>query len=133
MNNDITSRGDIEQLLIAFYAKVKADAAIGFIFTDIARVNWEQHIPIITDFWESILLDNPVYTKNAMEVHYHLNNKVPLQKAHFDQWLHLFTTTIDDMYAGPVATLAKTRAKSIAGIMQYKMEEGRNTIPTKKS
>ena len=79
-------------------------------------MDWEHHIPLITDFWETILLDNPVYKKNAMEVHYHINKKFPLQKKHFDAWLHIFNTTIDQMYAGPVTELAKKRAAGIAAI-----------------
>jgi hemoglobin len=122
MKADISSRADIERMVVQFYEKVKADETIGFIFTDVVHMNWEKHIPIIVDFWETILLDNPVYTKNAMEVHYGLNNKIPLQKEHFNSWLHLFTTTVDELFEGKVAHLAKTRAKSIAGIMSFKME-----------
>ena len=122
MKTDISSRADIEKLVLQFYERVKADETIGFIFTEVAQVNWEKHIPIIVDFWETILLDNPVYTKNAMEVHYDLNKKVPLQKEHFNSWLHLFTTTVDELFEGKIATLAKTRVKSIAGIMLFKME-----------
>jgi len=122
MKTDISTRADIEKLLLQFYERVKADETIGFIFTEVAQVNWEHHIPIIVDFWETILLDNPVYTKNAMEVHYDLNKKIPLQKEHFNSWLHLFTTTVDELFEGKIATIAKTRAKSIAGIMLFKME-----------
>ncbi|MDN3654453.1 group III truncated hemoglobin [Ferruginibacter paludis] len=120
---DITSRGDIEQLVAAFYEQVKKDDTIGFIFTDVAKINWDHHIPLIVNFWESILLDNPVYTKNAMEVHYVLNKKMPLQKAHFAKWVLLFCTAVDDLFEGKIAALAKTRAKSIAALMQFKMAD----------
>jgi len=70
MKKDIETRADIEALIISFYEKVKQDATIGFIFTDVVKIDWAHHIPVIVDFWESILLDNPVYKKNAMEVHY---------------------------------------------------------------
>ncbi|MEO8405340.1 MAG: group III truncated hemoglobin [Chitinophagaceae bacterium] len=119
---DISTRSDIENLLLQFYGKVKTDPVIGYIFTDIAHVNWEHHIPIITDFWETILLDNPVYKKNAMEVHYALNRQEPLTPAHFERWLQLFNETIDELYQGKIADLAKTRARSIAGLMQHKMK-----------
>ena len=82
MKPDITSRADIEKFIGSFYEHVKQDKTIGFIFTDVADMNWEKHIPLIVDFWETILLDNPVYKKNAMEVHYDLNKKTPLQKEH---------------------------------------------------
>lgn len=121
IKKDITSRADIHQLVVHFYVAVKKDPTIGFIFTEVVAIHWEHHIPLIVDFWESILLDNPVYTKNAMEVHYVLNKKMPLQKQHFDQWILLFCAAVDDLFEGKTAALAKTRAKSIAGVMQFKM------------
>ena len=50
MKGDITNRKDIEQLINAFYDKVKKDAVIGFIFNDVAKVNWEVHLPVMYDF-----------------------------------------------------------------------------------
>jgi hemoglobin len=128
MKADIGSRADIQKLLLQFYGKVRTDETIGFIFTDVAQINWENHIPVITDFWETILLDNPVYTKNAMKVHYDLNKKIPLQKEHFSSWLHLFIETVDELFEGKVAHLAKARAKSIGGLMLFKMENARKGL-----
>jgi hemoglobin len=128
MKTDISSRADIEKMILRFYEKVKADETIGFIFTEVVKMDWEKHIPVIVDFWETILLDNPVYKKNAMEVHYDLNKKIPLKKEHFDSWVHLFTTTVDDLFEGKVADLAKTRAKSIAAVMLFKMENGKKGL-----
>ena len=118
---DIVTRADIELLIAEFYEQVKKDNIIGFIFTDVVAINWDHHIPLIVDFWETILLDNPVYKKNAMEVHYDLNKKIQLKKEYFIEWLLLFCTTIDKLFEGKIATLAKTRAKSIAAIMEFKM------------
>ena len=128
MKADISSRADIEKMVFQFYEAVKADKTIGFIFTDVVQMNWEKHIPVIVDFWETILLDNPIYSKNAMEVHYDLNKKIPLQKEHFDSWVYLFTTTVDDLFEGKIADLAKTRAKSIAAVMLFKMESGKKGL-----
>jgi hemoglobin len=119
--SDIKSRADIEKVIISFYEKVKLDTTIGFIFNEVVAMDWPHHIPVIIDFWETILLDNPVYKKNAMEVHYDLNKKVSLKKEHFTSWLHLFTSTVDELYEGKIAMLAKTRAKSIADVMLFKM------------
>ncbi len=130
MKTDISNREDIHRMTIQFYEKVKKDDVIGFIFNDVVKMNWEKHIPVIVDFWESILLDNPVYQQNAMEKHFHLNNMLPLQKEHFDRWLLLFTTTVDEMFEGKIATLAKIRAKSISDVMHFKMKsiQDNNTI-----
>ena len=51
-------------------------------------------------FWETILLNNHVYKSNAMQVHYDIKKKYPLQKKHFDAWLQLFNTTIDELFEG---------------------------------
>jgi hemoglobin len=128
MKTDISTRADIEKMVLQFYEKVKADKTIGFIFTEVVHMNWEKHIPVIVDFWETILLDNPLYAKNAMEVHYDLNKKIPLQKKHFSSWVHLFTTTVDDLFEGKIAVLAKTRAKSIAAVMLFKMENAKKGL-----
>jgi len=120
---DIQSRKDIELLINSFYNKVKRDATIGFIFNDIARVNWEQHLPVMYNFWETLLLNATSYRNNAMEVHYSLNRKVPLNETHFQRWLELFSETVDELFSGKIAISAKTKAKSIASLMQYKMKQ----------
>ena len=121
IKKDIETRQDIETFLKAFYEKVKTDKTIGIIFTQIVPINWEHHIPLITDFWETILLDNPVYKRNAMEVHYDLNKIFPLKKEHFMAWLLIFNHTLDEMYEGDKVVLAKKRAQSIAMLMEQKM------------
>lgn len=119
--HDIRSREDIAFFLRAFYEKVLDDETIGVIFTEVVKMDWDHHMPLITDFWETILLDNPVYKKNAMEVHYQLNEKFPLKPRHFAAWLRIFNETLDGMYTGGITELAKKRAAGIAGLMEYKM------------
>lgn len=121
IKKDIETREDIKLFLKRFYDEVIIDPTVGIIFTKVAPINLDHHIPLITDFWETILLDNPLYKKNAMDVHYQLNKIFPLQKKHFDAWLQLFNAILTDMYAGPVTELAKKRAAGIAALMQFKM------------
>jgi len=120
---DIQSRKDIEMLINSFYNKVKTDDTIGFIFNDIARVNWEKHLPVMYNFWETMLLDATSYRNNAMEVHYSLNRKISLNETHFQRWLELFSETVDELFSGKIAITAKTKAKSIASLMQYNMRQ----------
>ena len=120
---DIQNRADIEKFLVTFYGHVITDPTIGIIFTKIFPLNLQQHIPLITDFWETILLDNPVYKKNAMAVHFEINKKYPLQKKHFNAWLHLFNSTLDELFSGEKVLLAKKRALGIAELMQLKMNK----------
>ena len=123
IKNDIRNRADIESFLHLFYSRVVSDTTIGIIFTKILPVNMSHHIPIIADFWETILLDHPVYKNNAMEVHFEINKKFPLQKKHFDAWVHLFNVTIDELFCGEKVVLAKKRAAGIADLMQLKINK----------
>lgn len=123
---DIETRQDIKIFLKAFYERVKKDETIGIIFTEIVPMNWEHHIPVITDFWETVLLDNPVYKNNAMEVHFKLNRIFPLKKEHFTAWLNIFNHTLDEMYQGEKVQLARKRARSIAMLMEQKMHPQNN-------
>ncbi|RYY44504.1 MAG: group III truncated hemoglobin [Chitinophagaceae bacterium] len=118
---DIATRADIDHFIRMFYKKVTADPVIGIIFTEIVQMDWDHHIPLIVDFWESILLDNPVYKRNAMAVHYDINKKYPLRPEHFQAWLSNFNEVMDALFVGPVANLAKKRAEGIALLMSHKM------------
>ncbi len=121
MKKDIASRKDIEILVDEFYSKIRKDEQIGFIFSDIAKVNWEKHLPIMYDFFENMLFYTGGYTGNPMESHKHLNRMFPLTPEHFAQWGYLFDKTVDELFAGTTAELAKQRAKSIATVMQIKI------------
>lgn len=119
--NDIISGAEIKIVIDTFYEKVRADASIGFIFNDIAQVDWEHHMPIMYNFWESTVFGTGTYTRNAMTPHFVLQDKVKFTAAHFERWVFLFVTTVDELYAGENAEIMKMRATSIAGLMQNKL------------
>jgi hemoglobin len=121
MKTDIESRKDIELLVNQFYEKVKTDPLIGYIFTEIVKVNWERHLPVMVDFWENTLFYTGNYNGNPMETHSRLNRIIPLQAAYFKQWTNLFNSTVDELFAGIKAELAKQRAVSISTVMQIKI------------
>ena len=120
---DIETRSDIEELISKFYEKMLKDPIIGFIFTDIAKIDLDEHLSIICDFWETILFTRPVYKRGpeVMNVHHELNKKIPLKKGHFTRWLFLFSTTVDELFEGERAEKAKERADSIATLMQKRL------------
>lgn len=121
MKKDIESKKDIELLVDTFYEKVKADKTIGYIFTDIVKVNWEKHLPVMYNFWENSLFYTGSYDGNPMELHKHLHHIAHLTKEHFEQWTLLFTGAVDELFEGKTASLAKQRAVSIATVMQIKI------------
>lgn len=126
MKKDITTRKDIELLVDSFYERVKSDPTIGPIFTDIAFVNWEKHLPIMCDFWENAILFTGSYEGNPMDLHKHLHKVTNLQHEHFQQWNYLFIKTVDTLFSGKNALLAKQRALKISDILQAKILPAKN-------
>lgn len=121
VKKDIETRADIEHLIQRFYEKVLIDEQIGFIFTDIAKIDLKNHLPHLFDFWENILLTPNGYKRNVLKVHLDLNKKAKLSTAHFERWLDLFSATIDELFEGITANSAKNKALSIATVMQTKL------------
>lgn len=111
---DIETHEDCERLVRAFYTRALADPVIGFIFTDVARLDLEAHVPRITRFWETILLGARSYAGGAFEPHVRLDAKVRLRRGHFERWLWLWGETIDELFAGEHAELAKLHARRVA-------------------
>ena len=121
MVRDLANRDDVEQLVVAFYERAFRDPLIGPIFTDVARMDLAAHLPIMCDFWETVLFRSGVYRRNALQVHVALNARHPLTEEHFTRWLELWDATVDATFAGPIAERAKLQAARIAGSMQRRL------------
>ena len=111
---DIRTREDCEHLVRAFYGRTLADPVLGFIFTDVAHLDLDTHVPRITAFWETVLLGAHTYSGGAFAPHARLNSKVTLYAGHFERWLWLWRMTVDERFAGPRATQAKQHAERVA-------------------
>jgi hemoglobin len=121
MKKDISSREDLLQLVSSFYKKLLADDSINYLFTDMAKINLDHHLPVLVDFWDSILFRSDTYHKNAMQPHINLHQRSPLQAMHFETWLRYFNETIDELFEGEIAFMAKEKALSIATVMKIKL------------
>ena len=111
---DITSRDDCERLVRAFYGRALTDPVIGFILVDVAKLDVEAHVPRIASFWETILLGAQSYGGGAFRPHAAINAQVRLRAGHFERWLWMWRTTVDELFAGVRAELAKTHADRVA-------------------
>jgi len=124
MKRDLENREDIRLLIDSFYTRVRHDELIGPIFNDVAKVDWEHHLPVMYDFWEGVLFQSANYTGNPMRIHKQLNEKFPLEQEHFERWLQIFRETLDEHFEGPVAERARQRALSIATMIRIKTSQG---------
>lgn len=122
MKQDIQERKDIELLVNTFYNKVKVNETIGFIFNDIAQVDWDTHLPKMHRFWASMLLGERSFRGNPMVKHFALSEKTPMTETQFSEWLRLFHETCDELYEGSLVNEAKKRASTIAQLMMFKIQ-----------
>lgn len=121
--HDIETRDDIAHLMRTFYGRMYEDEVMGPIFKDIAQMDLEAHIPVMCDFWELQLFQKQGYRGGMMMVHFQLNHLIPLEHHHFMRWMDYWVSTLDDLFAGPRATWAKTVAARVARNMSQRLDE----------
>lgn len=117
MKEDITTEEDIKLLVDTFYDHVNGDKLLSPVFNDFARINWQHHLPVMYNFWSSLLFGSMAYKGQPFPKHMRL----PVQQEHFERWVILFTQTVAELFEGPKAEEAKQKAKSIARIFQMRM------------
>lgn len=121
MKPDITSRKDIEFIVNSFYDKVREDHTIGHYFTQVVHVNWENHLPKMYDFWESIVFHTGAYKGNPIDAHLHVHALSEFKHIHFERWLQLFKDTVESNFEGEHTEQILQRAQSIATVLEIKL------------
>ena len=121
--HDVATRDDLALLMSEFYVAMLDDEELRPIFTEIAHIDLETHLPVLVDFWEGILFSMGNCAGNPIAIHIHLNRQYPLTKRHFELWLGYFTSTVNMYFQGEKAEMMKTRALSIATVMQIKLKQ----------
>lgn len=129
MKKDINGREEIQEMVDLFYTRIREDEALGFIFDDTMHVNWQEHLPKMYDFWETVLFGTISYKGNPMAAHIRVDQQIPLQPEHFSRWVELFNQTIDELFEGRMAEQVKLRAQSIANIKLRKLQILRGEVP----
>jgi hemoglobin len=119
---DIETQADIVLLVDTFYQKVSKNEILGFIFNDVAKVDWPGHLPKMYSFWGSMLLGERTYTGDPMATHMELSKQTAMCQPQFTAWINLFTATVDELFEGEKAREAKLRATNVAGFMLHKVQ-----------
>ncbi len=116
--HDLVERDDVELLVRSFYRYAAMDELLGPIFAS-AGVDWPSHIETLTDFWAWQLLGERGYDANPLRAHEPVHARTPFGQQHYDRWLELFHSTVDEHFVGPTADVAKVRgAKMIAALQR---------------
>jgi hemoglobin len=114
--HDIRNKEDIELMMRTFYGSLLTNEKISPVF---ANTDFEAHMPHMIAFWAFVLLDEEGYKTNVFDKHVHLH----IKEEHFEIWLSHFEKTINDLFSGEKAELAKQRAQTIAYTFKEKLRQ----------
>ena len=114
---DIGGRMHIERFVRDFYRQAAMDDVLGPVFAA-AGMNWNRHIETLVEFWSWQLFGVRGYEGNPLRAHEPVHARTAFTPDHYERWLELFVGTIDNLFSGPVAELAKARARKMASALQ---------------
>ena len=114
---DIETTDDVRLLVDEFYGVIRADALLNPIFTEVAQVDWAEHLPKMYAFWNGVILGVPGYGGRPFPPH----TVLPVGREHFQRWVALFHATADRHFSGAGAQRAKDAAASIAHTFAMRM------------
>ncbi len=102
------------------------DKVLGPIFNTIIT-DWESHFELLTDFWVTQLFLKRKYYGNPVTAHQEVDDKMnqSITSEHFGLWLNLWFATIDELFEGETAWIAKNRAQKMSTMLYLQIYEHR--------
>jgi hemoglobin len=120
------TEADLQLLVERFYAKVRADEAIGPLFNRSIE-DWPHHLAKLGDFWSSVMLASGRYKGSPMGAH--LRHADTIEPAMFDRWLSLWRETATEVLPGEDAAAVIAKAERIAESLKlalyFRIDRGR--------
>ena len=118
-------RDAIDRMVRLFYERGLTDELLGPIFRE--RIHdWDAHIPIVANFWSSMLHGTQRYKGNAFGVHMQLK----FEPEAFERWIATFESAVTDTLAPDDAAKAIRIARHMAqsfkvGLFPFTGADGR--------
>ena len=111
---------------MTFYGKIRRHDLLGPIFNSIIT-DWESHLELLTDFWETQLFLKGKYRGNPVIVHQEVDDKMDgtITSEHFGQWINLWFETLDALFDGERAWIAKNRAQKMSTMLYMQIYQHR--------
>lgn len=122
MKKDITNIEDIKLLVNTFYGKVRSSELLKDIFNNKIEDRWPEHLEKMVRFWQTVLLEEHTYFGSPFVPH----AKLPVVKEHFNGWIALFNSTVDELFAGEKAERAKWQGGRMAEMFHSKIKYYKN-------
>ena len=123
---DLETPEDIHQIVATFYDYLLADLSISYVFTEVVKIQLEEHLPILVTFWSQALLGSGGYYKNLTQIHLDVHHKSALTPELFAIWITHFNAAIDLHFQGFNCERMKTQALNLATVMQIKIAQENN-------
>jgi hemoglobin len=124
---DVLDRSDVADIVARFYDAMLKDPVVGFIFTDITKIDLDHHLPIIVDFWCDNLFAQKIYKGNTLQKHLDVHQKISLRPGHFTRWLFLFSKAVNRDHEGENAVLMIERAERVAASIAAALVNGKRS------
>lgn len=104
------AEADLEQLVPAFYARVRQDDLIGPVFNS-AIHDWDHHLIQLVAFWSSVMRSSGRYKGSPVAAH--LRHKDIITPAMFDRWLSLWGEVTAQLLPADKAAAMQAKAATI--------------------
>ncbi|NAS10485.1 group III truncated hemoglobin [Poritiphilus flavus] len=123
---EIKTRADVQLLVETFYARIREHEVLGPIFNQIVT-DWDSHLDLLTDFWESQLFLIRKYHGDPVKKHQEADDSVgnSITQEHFGLWLNLWFETLEELFEGERVWIAKNRAQKMSTMLYLKIFENR--------
>jgi hemoglobin len=110
MSSAMITESEIQELVGAFYARVRKDPQLGPLFNS-AVEDWPTHLVKLQAFWSSVMLTTGRYKGSPMAAHIRHSNAI--EPAMFDRWLALWREKARERLAPATADEIIARAERI--------------------
>ncbi|WP_019947001.1 group III truncated hemoglobin [Hymenobacter aerophilus] len=107
---DIRTEGDIKTLVDSLCHKATNDTLLGASFAAAARIHWPHYLTSQYRYWSSTLLGAGTAEGEPLPEQV----VMPRGGAHIEHWLQLFSSTVEEYFAGSKAEQAKQLAHQMA-------------------
>ena len=129
MKARIESEFEIEMLIDTFYEKVLEHEELSYFFSE-AVMNWEFHKQMFIKYWSTQILFTDSYEGSPLNRHIEVDHRFgrSFTKYHFEEWTRLWVETIDILFEGDKAELAKESGVNMAKNIYLKMFVNRKPV-----
>lgn len=129
MKARIESEFEIEMLIDTFYEKVLEHEELSYFFSE-AVMNWEFHKQMFIKYWSKQILFTDSYEGSPLHRHIEVDRRFgrSFTKYHFEEWTRLWVETIDILFEGDKAELAKESGVNMAKNIYLKMFVNRKPV-----